>query len=98
MNNNPQVLNDNGYVLAPQCYWHQRVEKVTYRVRADGQRVNIKKRIPTTALPDDIHPSQDVCKRWFDAMDRNFMSMIDRLPNPYSWVIDERDPANCYGF
>ena len=81
LNEVPQILYNHGYMCAPQCYWHQRVEKVTYRIRSsDGQRVNEKKRIPSTALPDGIHPSYDVGLRWYFAMHQNLKRLVERMP------------------
>ena len=83
-NDTPQYLNSWGYTKAPQCYWHQRVQKTTYSRNSQGEKVNIKQRIPDTALPDGIHPSEEVAQRWYDAMHSCFLKMIDRMPPHFS--------------
>lgn len=63
-----------GNIKALNLYWHQCVEKVSFKGKSSEAKIK-KKRIPDSALTDGIHASLEIQTTWFNHFHANMMSL-----------------------
>ena len=70
----PQPTLKIGMVKGINLYWHQSVEKTSFKGKSSDAVIK-KKRIPDGALVDGIHASTKIQEKWFEQFHLNMMKL-----------------------
>lgn len=80
-NNKAQEIGKIGAIYPAHLYWHGDIEKEAV-IQIKGEKV-VRKRIPRTALPDGIHPSDNISQKWFNNLHKGYVKEWERINHPY---------------
>lgn len=82
-NKKPQEIEDVGEVYPALLLWHLDIEKEAV-LRIQGEKIT-RKRIPSTALSDGMHPSDKISEKWFSNLHKSYVKEWERINNPYTF-------------
>ena len=91
LNNTPQSLAICGVVRSPQLYWHQKIERDSYkRSQLDREKKRQTKRISWNATVDGVHATEEIAVKWYNTAHDNILKCcksIQAIYNLKEWKI-----------
>ena len=78
LNQVPQAVQSFDLINPSQILIHHQVEKTSYTKRGE-LKVNVRKHIPTKALPDGVHQARYISIKWFDFIHKCMAKLIPSI-------------------